>query len=610
MKSLKSFVLLFEFLCTCCLITDGGRNSEYYDYVIVGGGPSGLSQLAFLNQVLKNQSFLLIERKPRLGGRIFTSYLEYENKSIHFENNAMRFRYNNYLSKIFTWLNLCDDDEIVPVKSTPQESKRSYYYRNQSNGGYRATALDEQNIYNFDQFDDALLFYDGLNNSLTQLIIDHLVEYNNGSSIENIDKYYQCIYNWTISNTDIVPNEANGYFLVLDLLNVSTEYMSYDIFGPETDYGESNAFPTWFTFCQFDMPNALDTFADEFANENGSSLSSSSSGLFTFKSGYKQLPMGLYEKIIATKDENNNNVKIMFNSEVTGVSGLKSQTSKSTRQKSQFPYFVRVRDTCDWLTNNYDRQRFQSTVAIPNIYANNVILTVPPRDLKTLFPSIEAIRSYQNISDALFNSLVQVIPSFRINMVFDDLDFKYYLNNNSLHRAQTDLGISTIYIEDWWQDESLFALQFYVYNPQAHWLNGLQAVDAKLYQSGESFELDNDSKQDLLFASQSLVNQITKELSVLTEYNDIPKPIAVFTQSLGFNDSNLDGLYYTKAGYDEWELSQIIRHPLKDENIFVISSEYSLWPGWSYGAIQAAYDFTVTDLGLNDPLQNVSFCYY
>ena len=70
----------------------------------------------------------------------------------HFENNAIRFGYNNYLSKVLTWLDLCDSNEIVPMKSTPDESKRTYYRNSRFKGvtgGTRATALDEQNIYNF-----------------------------------------------------------------------------------------------------------------------------------------------------------------------------------------------------------------------------------------------------------------------------------------------------------------------------------------------------------------------------------------------------------------------------------------------------------------------------
>ena len=50
---------------------------------------SGLSQMAFLNKLSSNTYIVVIERKKGLFGRIFTSYLKHNNKSIHFENNAM-----------------------------------------------------------------------------------------------------------------------------------------------------------------------------------------------------------------------------------------------------------------------------------------------------------------------------------------------------------------------------------------------------------------------------------------------------------------------------------------------------------------------------------------
>ena len=65
------------------------NNIENYDYIIIGGGMSGLSQMAFLNKLSSNTYIVVIERKKGLFGRIFTSYLKHNNKSIHFENNAM-----------------------------------------------------------------------------------------------------------------------------------------------------------------------------------------------------------------------------------------------------------------------------------------------------------------------------------------------------------------------------------------------------------------------------------------------------------------------------------------------------------------------------------------
>ena len=460
-----------------------------------------------------------------------------------------------------------------------------------------------------------------------------MTRYNNGSSIDNISDYYDCIHNWTIENTNISAIGSNNHFVYLDLLNVSTEYVYYGIRMSSLNLGIVRR------FCPFDITNALDILQEELEYDliaNNESVSSSSS-LFTLKHGYGQLTDGLYNKIMETKNDNNNTITIMLDTEVIGVEKLKSNHAYDDKV-----YFVKVRNSKNWMQNNYNRfendknhnqQRSRGSrsgsetvhgageefESISKIFSNNVILTIPPANLKILFSSIEPLRDYKNISDLLDNTLGPVVKSFRVNMIFDDLDFWNYLNGNNsdntnFHRALTDLGFRQMYIEDWWQNESLFSMQFYTFEPQAAWLNGLLVAggdrdEEVRYDSGEIFELDSDSEKNIFYASKPLVNRLKRELKLALGY-DIPQPIAVFSQMMGFNDSNLDGLYYSGAGGNVYQVQDTIRHPLLSENIFIVSSDYSIWPGWSYGGIQAAYYLTVKDLGLPDPFINVSFCYY
>ena len=58
---------------------------EYFDYIIIGGGMSGINTVLNLSQKYPNKSIILIESKNRFGGRIFSIY----NKKIIFNMNQV-----------------------------------------------------------------------------------------------------------------------------------------------------------------------------------------------------------------------------------------------------------------------------------------------------------------------------------------------------------------------------------------------------------------------------------------------------------------------------------------------------------------------------------------
>ena len=82
--------------------------SNVYDYIIVGAGISGLSQMEFIDYNVPTATKLMIEQHDRVGGRAFSLNATYDNKTITFEYGAaMRSRWNIWFYKMVEYLGLC-----------------------------------------------------------------------------------------------------------------------------------------------------------------------------------------------------------------------------------------------------------------------------------------------------------------------------------------------------------------------------------------------------------------------------------------------------------------------------------------------------------------------
>ena len=116
------------------LSSDSSNNDNFdgtYDIIVVGGGPSGLTQAHFLQKQYPSYKILLIEQLNRTGGRQFSSTLSYrsEDNSITFEHGAMRTTPSLlYTLRLLNYLNLCDD--IIPFDVYSNSSKRLFSSRN------------------------------------------------------------------------------------------------------------------------------------------------------------------------------------------------------------------------------------------------------------------------------------------------------------------------------------------------------------------------------------------------------------------------------------------------------------------------------------------------
>ena len=95
-----------------------------YDYIIIGGGISGLYLFYKLKKKNKNLNILLFEKNDYLGGRIKTKYLKLGNENYIFEEGAGRL--NNYhkvfMKLIYSRSTLCPRGLLgVPRPTGPTE---------------------------------------------------------------------------------------------------------------------------------------------------------------------------------------------------------------------------------------------------------------------------------------------------------------------------------------------------------------------------------------------------------------------------------------------------------------------------------------------------------
>ena len=605
---------------------DHDSNIEYYDYIIIGGGISGLSQVAFLNKLTSNSSILLIERKKRLFGRIFTSYLTYNNKSIHFENNAMRFIFNQYLYKMFSYIDLCDKDEIIAM-DTRNDTKRHRFFRNHHCSGNTYNDINNNNstddcniskfyqsIYNFNK-NDLEIFLNGITNTLMnerELYFkdsykngNETLNYTNLFEMKSFDEYLDCLYNWTLGDCNISFADWNGYGILLNLFNVSSEYMSYISNSQYSFSGFGDAYRIH-AICSF-------LIEDSYFKYNKSKKNECTDRECTLKSGYKQLPLGIYNKIMETKHINNNTIKILLNTEVIGIESLPNNfNSNYDYNYYNHRYSILVRETTNWTNNNFDDRTTFTSTSMPRYLSKHVILSVPPQTLFKLFDNVDAFRDKDYIY-RLINSVTQVETVYRMNLIYDNKDLLNYFKTHQLTQSFTDLPLNSIYFETAWQNDSLFSIQYYSWKNQGSPYHGLQQMNSQAYNSNELFELDIDSKNDILHANNELAKTSVKHLNQLIQYNNsnvIENPIAIFVQPAGFNSSNLDGFYQLKSGFEPYSIMEQIMKPIDEENIYVVISDYTYHSGWSFGGIQAAWYNTMYNLKLGDPFEDVDMCYF
>ena len=92
---------------------------EYFDYIIIGGGMSGINTVLNLSHKYPNKSIILIESKNRFGGRIFSIY----NKKNNFQYESGAARFHNHHSNL---LNLTKKYKLELIKLPPNNETKHY----------------------------------------------------------------------------------------------------------------------------------------------------------------------------------------------------------------------------------------------------------------------------------------------------------------------------------------------------------------------------------------------------------------------------------------------------------------------------------------------------
>eukprot|EP01084_Bolivina_argentea_P201457 344349_1 len=213
-----------------------------YDIIIVGAGPAGLVQMYFLEKYYPNLNILLIEQLNRIGGRTFTANIKYKNKTIHFENGALRTSFDEeYIMKMLYYLDLCQ--QIVPFnnpnciryKLQPTYQIRRYQYNN----SYENLSNYLNKVYNFNKIEKNVISTSN-NKDLIKFMYDYGWNYIHKKKIIN-DQYNdytfngQSLWKWSISDLFRILNfslESLDYIRVMSPLqilppNTIVQYSSY-----------------------------------------------------------------------------------------------------------------------------------------------------------------------------------------------------------------------------------------------------------------------------------------------------------------------------------------------------------------------------------------------
>ena len=292
-------------------------------------------------------------------------------------------------------------------------------------------------------------------------------------------------------------------------------------------------------------------------------------GLFTLTTGYDEVCKRLYENASSyTQNE------YWFEQNVIGIDYNYDDNC------DEYEYVVFVEDV-------YGKD-------IQKVYTNKVISTMAPLQLKYYLPYMIPIDTQE--TRELTESVLPA-PCYKINFIYDSSFWiDYELKEFSIWGA-TDMEIYGVYIEDVWTNGTLTAIQMYTMG-DALW-DKLQAIGDP-YDNDPDIIMAAEDEGNVLIASKILVEEMVKQLRIFMNVKQIPYPLAAFASPFGYNISNNDAIYHWKAGSIPNQVINNIQKPVYDEDIYLVSSSYSKYQGWQYGAIWAAIKNLRSNFGMKD----------
>ncbi|PXF40274.1 Aplysianin-A [Gracilariopsis chorda] len=217
------------------------------------------------------------------------------------------------------------------------------------------------------------------------------------------------------------------------------------------------------------------------------------------------------------------------------------------------------------------------------VFAQNVILCIPPRGIELLDPSSHLFAKDSSRNGFLRNALdsVRRIPGIKLYLLFKEPWWKNSLGRKA--RTVTDLpirqsfylpseekfGLSTVlasYVDmdtcSWWQ------------NWQAKADDGNGNKRSRAYQSSAVRCQEQGYEPANSFVVEELIAQLQQ---VHSEGVDVSRPVmAVYVD------------WSWKPGAKGWEVAPFTRRPFLDENIFIAGEAYSDRHGWIEGAFCSA----------------------
>eukprot|EP01084_Bolivina_argentea_P145293 254689_1 len=528
-----------------------------YDIVIIGAGLTGLLHSHLLSTESDTiYKTLTVERFNRVCGRTHSSLVKYNGSSITFENGAMRFRYNSLHQKLLKRLNLCEN--FVPLMDTAETKPNvNFIYRNNHMLLKDINATNYwQTIFNLDGKEKQWLQM-GYNPVREIGYTEILMENNNGIPPITDNEWNEFWNNWTLRG--ILVKDWSTYAFYKVILNASAEYYKYiERNGDRDDRSIAEDFEYYYKELNLNETDPI--------------------GTFTLNIGYDQVCKRLHENI-SRYEEN----EFWFENNVIGVN------YNSDDNKNNFKYVVNI-------------QNVHKHNETKKVYTNNVISTIPPYQLQHLLSYIEPIDTYNT---RIMVDSVNQEPRYKITMIYDST---FWIENNLTTmtiQTSTDMEISGLMIENAWTNNTLTAFHFYTGSAAGELWHRLQMLGDS-YPIKEGMEFDN--LKGLLLSSTILVDEIMKQLKRYFMISDIPYPLASFSSPLGYNVSRNDGFYNWKAGTVPNNVINNIIKPIDNENIFIVSSSYSISPAWQYGCIYAALQNLDENFNIHNPIQNDDEC--
>eukprot|EP01084_Bolivina_argentea_P311144 538549_1 len=549
------------FLANRFIYSDPNSN---YDIIIVGGGAAGIIQIHFLTKYQPDLNILLIEKQPRIGGRTITSKITHYKdgnmlSTAIMEGGALRTAYNHLLWKILFYLDLCDD--IIPFQSPidPVDDYRRYRYDRED--------VDWNKIYHLSETDTKYIYNQP--NIFNQTYYKILKENNNGRQPRTEFEWNQFFSTWTIDGVPVYKYSIRSYLRIQ--ANASIEFDQYFTDSSNWWHKQGNlAGYLWFYYGW-----------NQYQNITRINQSYVDLGIVTFKNGYMSMIQQLYNRM----DENIKQNKVLLNTELIGI-------DYSSVNGYKYSVFMKNK------TRDF------------TVYAKNIILSIPPMNLRRLLPFIAPLRGH-TMYDSKLNMILDTIEPrnmYRINLIFDST---FWLNESvwKLTQSQSNLEMNEFLIESMWTNHTLTTFSVYPKSSErSGFWNELQIL-------GKPFPIDKNLKisnlNALIVASDVVVLEVRKQLEQLIGNNkSIPLPLAAFVYPFGVNESYLDGLNNYKYNVQNIKnISNQIQKPNQNENIFIAVSDFDQNLITSqYAAFGEGLKNMQDNFNLTNPFENARQC--